>query len=67
MIECGGEKCLERLRNRVAERFYHAPLGEVTKRSIGEIKGIMVDKIEGIEPPLAHLHGDDLSNQWEKL
>lgn len=46
---------LEGLRNRVAERFYHAPLGEVTKRSIGEIKSIMVDKIEGIEPPLAHM------------
>ena len=46
---------LEGLRNRVAERFLHAPLGEVTKHSIGEIKGVMVDKIEGIEPPLAHM------------
>ncbi len=46
---------LEGLRNRVAERFLHAPLGEVTKHSIGEIKNIMVDKIEGIEPPLAHM------------
>lgn len=46
---------LEGLRNRVAERFLHAPLGEVTRHSIGEIKGIMVDKIEDIEPPLAHM------------
>lgn len=46
---------LEGLRNRVADRFLHAPLGEVAKHSIGEIKGIMVDKIEDIEPPLAHL------------
>lgn len=46
---------LEGLRNRVADCFLHAPLGEVTKHSIGEIKGIMVDKIEDIEPPLAHL------------
>ncbi|MCM1542459.1 MAG: ABC transporter ATP-binding protein/permease [Blautia sp.] len=46
---------LEGLRNRVADRFLHAPLGEVAKHSIGEIKGIMVDKIEEIEPPLAHL------------
>ena len=46
---------LEGLRNRVADRFLHAPLGEVTKHSIGEIKGIVVDKIEDIEPPLAHL------------
>ncbi|HBA50975.1 MAG TPA: multidrug ABC transporter permease [Lachnospiraceae bacterium] len=46
---------LEGLRNRVADLLLHAPLGEVTKHSIGEIKGIMVDKIEDIEPPLAHL------------
>ena len=46
---------LEGLRNRVAERFLHAPLGETAKHSIGEIKGIMVDKIEEIEPPLAHM------------
>ncbi|MCM1543204.1 MAG: ABC transporter ATP-binding protein/permease, partial [Blautia sp.] len=46
---------LEGLRNRVADLILHAPLGEVAKHSIGEIKGIMVDKIEEIEPPLAHL------------
>ena len=46
---------LEGLRNRVAERFLHAPLGETAKHSIGEIKGIMVDKIEEIEAPLAHM------------
>lgn len=46
---------LEKLRIRVADRFLHAPLGEVTSHSIGEIKNIMVDKIEDIEPPLAHM------------
>ena len=46
---------LEGLRNRLTERFLKAPLGEVTKHSIGQIKGIMVDKIEDIEPPLAHM------------
>lgn len=46
---------LEKLRLRVADRFMHAPLGEVTAHSIGEIKNIMVDKIEDIEPPLAHM------------
>lgn len=46
---------LEKLRLRVADRFLHAPLGEVTSHSIGEIKNIMVDKIEDIEPPLAHM------------
>lgn len=46
---------LEQLRLRVADRFLHAPLGEVNGHSIGEIKNIMVDKIEDIEPPLAHM------------
>ncbi|MDO4175533.1 MAG: ABC transporter ATP-binding protein, partial [Eubacteriales bacterium] len=46
---------LEKLRLRVADRFLHAPLGEVEAHSIGEIKNIMVDKIEDIEPPLAHM------------
>ena len=46
---------LEGLRLRVADRFLHAPLGEVTSHSIGEIKGVIVDKIEEIEPPLAHM------------
>ena len=35
--------------------FCIAPLGEVEAHSIGEIKNIMVDKIEEIEPPLAHM------------
>ena len=43
------------LRRQVADRFLHAPLGEVQKHSIGEIKNIVVDKIELVEPPLAHM------------
>lgn len=39
----------------MADRFLHAPLGEVTAHTIGEIKNIMADKIEDIEPPLAHM------------
>ncbi|WMJ88019.1 ABC transporter ATP-binding protein [Anaerocolumna sp. MB42-C2] len=46
---------LEKLRLRVSDVFMHAPLGEVTSHSIGEIKNVMVDKIENIEPPLAHM------------
>ena len=46
---------LESLRLRLADRFLHAPLGDVENHSIGEIKTMMVDKIEGIEPPLAHM------------
>nr|MCR4717603.1 ABC transporter ATP-binding protein/permease [Lachnospiraceae bacterium] len=46
---------LEGLRLKVADVFLKAPLGEVYSHSIGEIKGIIVDKIEDIEPPLAHV------------
>lgn len=46
---------LESLRLRLADRFLHAPLGDVEGHTIGEIKNMMVDKIESIEPPLAHM------------
>ncbi len=46
---------LEGLRLRLADRFLHAPLGNVENHTIGEIKSIMVDKIENLEPPLAHM------------
>ncbi|MCR5301503.1 MAG: ABC transporter ATP-binding protein/permease [Lachnospiraceae bacterium] len=46
---------LEGLRLKVADAFLKAPLGEVYAHSIGEIKGVIVDKIEDIEPPLAHV------------
>ena len=46
---------LEGLRLRLADRILRAPLGDVENHSIGEIKNMMVDKIENIEPPLAHM------------
>ena len=46
---------LEGLRLRLADRFLHAPLGNVENHTIGEIKSMMVDKIENLEPPLAHM------------
>ena len=48
-------RILAGLRLRLADRFLHAPLGNVQNHSIGEIKGMMVDKIENLEPPLAHM------------
>ena len=45
----------EALRLRLADRFLHAPLGNVENHTIGEIKSMMVDKIENLEPPLAHM------------
>ena len=46
---------LEKLRIQVVDKFIKAPLGSVTSKSIGEIKNMIVDKIENIEPPLAHM------------
>lgn len=46
---------LEGLRLRLANRFLHAPLGDVENHTIGEIKNMMVDKVENLEPPLAHM------------
>jgi len=46
---------LEGLRLKVARVFLKAPLGKVYAHSIGEIKSVIVDKIEDIEPPLAHV------------
>lgn len=46
---------LEGLRLRLADRFLRAPLGNVENHTIGEIKNMMVDEIENLEPPLAHM------------
>mgnify|MGYP000625768852 FL=1 len=46
---------LEGLRLRLADRFLHAPLGNVENHTIGEIKSMMMDKIENPESPLAHM------------
>lgn len=46
---------LKGLRLRLTDRFLKAPLGDVEGHSIGEIKSIMVEKIENMEPPLAHM------------
>lgn len=51
----GAFRIIAQLRLRVVECFLHAPLGNVHAHSIGEIKDIIVDKAEKIEPPLAHI------------
>ena len=46
---------LEGLRLKIADAFLKASLGDVQEHSIGEIKNVIVDRIEEIEPPLAHM------------
>lgn len=33
----------------------HAPLGTVQTKTIGELKNVLVDRVEDVEPPLAHV------------
>ena len=49
---------LEGLRLQAADRLMGAPLGEVDSRPIGAMKSTIVDRIEDIEPPLAHMIPD---------
>lgn len=46
---------LEGLRLKIADRLMRAPLGEVMGRRIGYLKNIIMDKVDDIEPPLAHM------------
>ena len=39
-----------------------APLGEVMGRRIGYLKNIIMDKVEDLEPPLAHMIPELTSN-----
>ena len=53
---------LEGLRFQAADRLMGAPLGEVDSRPIGAMKSTIVDRIEDIEPPLAHMIPELSSN-----
>jgi len=53
---------LEGLRLKIADQLLRAPLGEVMKYRTGYIKDIIMDKVEAIEPPLAHLIPELSSN-----
>jgi len=46
---------LEQIRLKIAERLMKAPLGTVNNFTAGQIKNIMIDRVEDIELPLAHL------------
>ena len=53
---------LEGLRLQAADRLMGASLGEVDSRPIGAMKSTIVDRIEDIEPPLAHMIPELSSN-----
>lgn len=53
---------LEGLRLKTADRLMHAPLGAVLTRPVGAVKSTIVDRIEDVEPPLAHMIPELCSN-----
>ena len=53
---------LEGIRLKIADRLMKAPLGEVMGRLIGYLKNIIMDKVEDLEPPLAHMIPELTSN-----
>ena len=53
---------LEGIRLKIADRLMKAPLGEVMGRRIGYLKNIIMDKVEDLEPSLAHMIPELTSN-----
>lgn len=53
---------LEQIRLKIADRLMRAPLGDVMGNSIGHLKNIIMDKVEAVEPPLAHMLPELSSN-----
>ncbi|MCD2491580.1 ABC transporter ATP-binding protein/permease [Lacrimispora sp. NSJ-141] len=53
---------LDGLRRKVADRLMYASLGTVMSKPIGTLKSTIVDRIEDIEPPLAHMIPELSSN-----
>ena len=53
---------LEEIRNGLTEKMMRMPLGSTMNRTAGEWKNLIVDKVETIELPLAHLIPEGISN-----
>lgn len=52
---------LERLRLAIAEKWMRAPLGTVLHQPVGKLKNAIVDRVETIELPLAHMIPEGIS------
>lgn len=53
---------LENIRLGISERLMTAPMGAVLSRTSGKLKNVMVDRVETIELPLAHMIPEGISN-----
>lgn len=53
---------LENIRLALVKRLMKAPLGTVLGESVGKLKNVLVDRVETIELPLAHMIPECISN-----
>lgn len=53
---------LENMRLKIADGLMKAPLGTVLNQPVGKLKNVIVDRVETIELPLAHLIPEGISN-----
>ena len=53
---------LEEIRNGLTEKMMRMPLGNTMNKTAGEWKSIIVDKVETMELPLAHMIPEGISN-----
>lgn len=53
---------LEAIRLKIADKLMEAPLGTVLNETVGKFKNIIVDRVEAIEVPLAHVIPEMISN-----
>lgn len=53
---------LENIRLQLAERLMRAPLGHIINQPVGKMKNVIVDRVETLELPLAHIIPEGLSN-----
>lgn len=53
---------LEQLRLKIIDKMMKAPLGNVLNQTSGKLKNIIVDRVETIELPLAHMIPEGISN-----
>ncbi len=53
---------LESIRLAISRKLMKAPLGEVISHTAGKLKSVVVDRVETIELPLAHMIPEGISN-----
>ena len=53
---------LEEIRLQLAERLIRAPLGHILNQPVGKIKNVIIDRVETLELPLAHIIPEGISN-----